>query len=269
MSNQLKPEFQRPKTTQWLRPFVLFMGGMAILLPCRALQVSPTYQTFEARPGQSVKGSMTLTNNELDSVTLTPAVKEWFRLTENENFPVEKWMKLDDSREFTLAAGESKTISYRMTVPKKAKGELVGAVTFSTKPGANMLVLQLSVVQYLGIKGSENLDMEIANIGVAITTETKVAVFVTNTGNVHIRPRGYIYVNDLKGKRVANVEITTGHPTFPGDGRVYSGTVRRYRMPPGSYEAQIELSDVDRRKDYPVKKLKFNVLADGKIEIQK
>src|SRR5688572_2616936 len=102
------------KTTTWLRALALFGAFVVTALPCRALQVSPTYQIFHGKPGQQVKGSMTLTNNEDNIVAITPSVKEWFQLTENQRFTVDTWLKLDDTADFELKPGESKVITYRM-----------------------------------------------------------------------------------------------------------------------------------------------------------
>jgi hypothetical protein len=233
-----------------------------------ALQVSPTYQQFMAKPGSKTQGQMTVTNNENEVVTLTPTVKEWFLLNENAQYTVDKWLKLDDEREFKLKPGESKVISYSMIAPKKAKGELAGAVTFSTKPKAQMITLQLSVVQYLGLTGTEKPAMKVEEFGVNITTNTEVAIVVKNEGNVHVRPAGYIYIDDPNGRRVLNVEIPVGQPAFPGATRLYSGTVKGFKLQPGRYTARIELSEVDRPIKYPAMTKKFSIDANGKVEVR-
>jgi hypothetical protein len=239
---------------------------LATAMPTWALQVAPTYQVFQAKPGGKVEGQMTVTNNEGEAVTLVPSVKNWFKLNVNAEHDVEKWLRLDEDKEFTLKPGESRLIKYTLVAPKKAKGELAGAVTFSTKPKANMITMQLSVVQYLGLVGTEKAAMEVEGVGVLVSSNTQVGVVVKNEGNVHIRPAGFIYVEDTGGQRLLNVEIPVGQPAFPGANRLYSGTVKGFRLKPGSYVARIELSDVDRPIKYPTVTKKFSVNEEGKVD---
>jgi len=248
--------------------FLVFIAGLTLSLPAAAMQVSPTYQLFQLKAGESIEGQMTLTNNEAEEVTIKPSVKDWFLLNINGEFKAESWLKLNDTDEFTLKPGDSKLITYKIQPAKKAKGELAGAVSFSTKPKAKMVTMQLSVVQYVGIKGTEKVSMEVAGLGINISSNTDVGVLVANEGNVHLRPSGYIYVDTPSGTRVLNVEISVGQPVFPGDKRMYSGTVKGFTLPAGDYVARVELIDYDRPVKYGTRTKKFSVTANGKVEIR-
>ena len=247
---------------------ILLAALAGAVAPVAAIQVSPTYQVFEAKPGGKADGQMTVTNNEGEDITIIPSVKEWFRLNANSSVKVEDWLRLDDKKPFTLKNGESRVVTYKLVPPRRAKGELAGAVTFSTKPKADMITMLLSVVQYVGIKGSEKLSMEIAGLGINISSNTDVGVALANTGNVHVRPHGYVYIDDADGHRLLNAEIQIGQPTFPGAQNLYTSTVKGYRLSPGKYTARIELSDVDRNVAFPVTTKKFTVTSDGKVEVR-
>lgn len=263
----MKRESRPIIATSRCRPFVIFAALLATAWPCGALQVSPTYQVFEGKAGKAVNGSMTVTNNETDPITITPTVKEWFKFGANEAFAVDDWLRLDSTRPFDLKAGESHVVKYRMHVPKQAKGELIGAMTFSNKPEAGMVTMQLSVVQYLAVKGTEDIEADFANVGINISSDTTVGLLVVNKGNVHLRPHGYVNVVDSRHNKAGSFQIVPGQPVFPGQSRVYSSTIKRYRLPAGQYEAVIEMKDVDRPISFPVKRQRFNVLPDGKVEI--
>ncbi len=237
-------------------------------MPAAALQVSPTYQLFELKAGDAMDGQMTVTNNEPAALTIKPTVKDWYLLNVNAAHKVDTWLRLDDAKEFTLKPGESHLLTYKIQPPKKAKGELAGAITLSNKPKESMITMQLSVVQYAGLKGTEKLAMDIEGLGINISSNTEVGVMMLNTGNVHIRPRGFIYIDTPSGTRVLNVEIPTSQPAFPGQSRLYSGVVKGFTLPAGTYTARIELSDMDRPVQLPVKIKKFSVDANGKVEVR-
>lgn len=267
--SHLKPSLAFGSRPRRRRLFLLAtLGFLAAAVPVFAIQVSPTYQVFQTKAGSKVEGEMTVTNNEGEDITLTPSVKEWFRLNVNKGANVENWLRLDDKKEFTLKNGQSRVLKYTLAPPRNAKGELAGAITISTKPKANMITMMLSVVQYVGIKGTEKVSMEIEGLGINISSNTEVGVALANTGNVHIRPHGYVYINDANGQRLVNAEIQIGQPTFPGATTTYTSTVKGYRLSPGKYTARIELSDVDRHVDFPVQTKKFSVTPEGKVEVR-
>ena len=246
----------------------MLIAALMVSIPAAALQVSPTYQLFQLKPGDTMDGQMTVTNNEGDVITLRPSVKDWYLLNLNAEHKAGTWLHLSDTKEFMLKPGESRLITYKIQPQKKAKGELAGAITFSHKVSGGGVTMQLSVVQYAGLKGTEKLATEVAGLGVNISSNTEVGVLLENTGNVHIRPRGYIYVETPKGERILNVEIPIGQPAFPGQQRPYAGTVKGFTLPQGNYVARFELTDADRPVKYPLKPKKFSVDANGKVEVR-
>ena len=247
---------------------LMLIATLLVSIPAAALQVSPTYQLFQLKPGDTMTGQMTLTNNEGETITLRPSVKDWYLLNVNADHKVNTWLHLDDTKEFTLKPGESRLITYKIQPQKKAKGELAGAVSFAHKATADGITMQLSVVQYAGLKGTEKLATEVAGLGINISSNTEVGVLLENTGNVHIRPRGYIYVETPKGERILNVEIPISQPAFPGQQRPYAGTVKGFTLPPGNYVARFELTDTDRPVKYSLKPKKFSVDANGKVDVR-
>lgn len=255
----------RPKNAATrLRPFVFFIGALAVALPAAAIAVKPTYQVFTLKSGKSTDAQMTVTNDGKDTITYKPLVKDWFPTPGYEKIKAEDWIKIDKTP-FTLKPGESKLFKYTITAPKKVKGEIDGAVSFSSKPPGAMVEMQMTLVQYLAIAGTERPEAKIPGLSVKVSSDTSIGLLLQNPGNVHLRPKGWIYVDSDAGQRLLNVEINNGQPVFPGTERVYSGTVKGFRLQPGSYTARIELSDMDRPFDLPRITKKFKLTEDGKI----
>lgn len=255
----------RPKTASArLRPFVFFMAALAIALPAAALQIQPTYQVFEAKAGSTFQGRLTLTNNEPETLVLTPSVKEWFKLNVNEKTHVEDWLRIDDDP-ITLEPGQSREFRFKIQVPKKASGELAGGLSFTNK--ADLISMQLTVVMYVGVSGTEKVEHRVDAVAVRVSSNTNVGVLISNLGNVHLRPTGWVYLDDEDGKRVLNAQIVPGSPIFPGTQRAISTEIGAYRLPPGKYTAVVELKDVDRPKhEYPRVKKKIVVAEEGNAE---
>lgn len=255
----------RFKPSRHLTPlaFLLLMGGLARM--ASAIQVSPTYQVFEVNPGGKVQGEMVLTNTEPKDFILTPSVKDWFVLRANEKISAKSWLKIP-TETFVLKAGETRKFSFTLEAPKKAQGELVGMISFSSKPeeGASV-TMQISLAQYLAIKGTQKYGHDVSALAVRVTTNTEISVMMLNTGNVHLRPKGWVYVMDKDNQTVMNVELEHGKPAFPGAPRAYSGIVKNFILPEGHYKARIVFEDMDRNYQYPEEIKKFEVTKEGKV----
>jgi len=264
----------RPKfAAQRLRPFVFLLGLLAIPLPALALQLTPTYQVLEVAAGGKVEGRLKIVNNHGEDVIITPSVREWVQTKHNKKTAIDEWLKLD-KKAFTLKDGESREIEFTALAPKKAKGEMIGMLTFQTKrqevevvEGGN-ITLQVSVAVYVAVTGTEKIAQEVSNVAVNITTNTSIAVTVKNTGNVHTRPKGWVYFYDPEDRLVLNVELESGKPTYPDLTRVYNGKVRGFVLPAGKYTAKIEMRDTDRAITYPVEVRRITVSEDGRAEVR-
>jgi len=214
-----------------------------------ALNVAPTYQVFDAKPGEKIRGEFTLTNDEAETVRITPGVKEWFKLTENVSINVGDWLIIS-SAPLSMKAGEMKKVAFELRAPKTAQGELVGMASFliETENRESMINKRFSVAVYMSIKGTEKMKAQMNGIALSITTNSvTAAVNVENKGNIHIRPEGLFQILDEKNVPQANVTIKRDQPTYPGDQRTYLGTVTGLNLKPGHYTAKIELQDTDRQ----------------------
>lgn len=240
---------------------------LGLMKPLVALSITPSVQSFEIMPGDSVEGVVTITNTEDEALVVVPFTKNWFVLPNNKQFKIDDWLKMRDEK-FSLKPGESKKIKFIAKAPKKAQGELVGMLSFRTNSDSRESVaFMMSGAVYVAVKGTERFAGDIHAMMVTPSTDSvKAGILLRNTGNVHLRPEGIMQILNENGQPIANVELERGQPTYPGNERPYFGIVKDLRMLPGKYVAQIKLKDFDRGLVIDERRQKFVLMEDGHVK---
>ncbi len=233
-----------------------------------ALAAQPSYQMFTLKPGDRTTATVTLSNDEDIDLNITPTVKDWFTTQANKKIKTADWLKMD-MKPFVLKKGEHKTIKFTAQAPKNATGEVMGMMTFTTKPITDsMISFRLSLAVYVAIEGTEKKEGEVAAISVSVSSDTAVSYLFANRGNVHLRPKGLIKIFDDKDQQLLNVVYEQTVPTYPGTKQAYTTRIRNFQLEPGRYRAEINFEEGDWNMSYPPEKKKFVYKANGKIEAQ-
>lgn len=246
---------------------ILGLAALAPVAHLEALEARPSYQVFILKPGQKQNGELTLLNTEGSDSKITPEVKKWFEAPANKGIKATDWLKMDTTP-FKLKKDASRLIKFTIQVPKNAKGEIMGMLTFSSKAElTSMVSLRLSLAIYVAVDGTDKREGEVSAVSVVnSSSDTQVSYLFSNTGNVHLRPKGLMKIFNEKDELVMNVVYPQELPTQPGQKLPYSGRVPNYHLPPGKYTAQIQLQDADWNFEYPSQKKKFTFLPNGKLE---
>jgi len=249
------------RTRHWLT-VLCFLASTSLV---HAIEAQPSYQVFTLKPGARTSAQVNLFNNEQVDLTITPGTKEWFVAPVNKKIPLSDWLKVDQ-KPFVLKPGERKTVKFTAQAPKKAVGEVMGMLTFSSKPVTDSMIdFRLSLAVYVALAGAEKRSGDVAAIAINTSSETIVSYLFVNRGNVHLRPQGVIRIYDDKDQQVLNVSCPPSLPTYPGTKQAYSQKIRNYVLPFGRYRAEIIFKDADWGTDYPLQKKKFKFEANGKI----
>jgi hypothetical protein len=232
-----------------------------------ALNITPTYQLFSLKKGKRAKGEFKLTNTGTKEMKITPSYKDWFTHPANKEIQTSDWFEIE-SEPFVLAPTESRIVHFKVTAPKKAKGELVAMSSFLIEiEEEQFLNKRLSVAIYVGIEGTEKLKGKLAGVSVTPKNKTvQAGIMLENQGNVHIRPEGLIQLRNESNRPVANVLIKKARPTFPGGRQVYSNVVRDLELKPGLYTAHVTMRDKDRGEVIIDDTQKFTINKDGEVK---
>ena len=208
------------------------------------LSVSPVFFEFVTEPGKEIKDKIRLRNNSDATLNLKVEIKKLtasdVREANLEDPQPEdsyiSWVKLEKPT-FTSSAREWVDVPFTITIPADASFGYYLALTITQDTSANTIEQPTAVIQgavavpvLINVK-SPNTKAE------AELVEFKPKSFVNeylpvefdvklkNTGNVHLKPRGNIFIRGNSDKDLAIIEVNEGMSTvLPQGSRVYNSS---------------------------------------------
>jgi hypothetical protein len=253
-----------------------------------ALKVQPSTIDERLDPGQSLEGSLTVTNENGGKQTYyistrnvegmedsgTPMFSDEFS---DDPLEAASWVR-PSLKEVTLEVGESKEIPYVITVPQNASPGSYFAAFFvtreadvATESGAGVGFHVASLVN-LRVNGDAVEDMLFREFSSAKSFFTSPSVFfsmrVENTGTVHLRPHGIITVYDMLGNEVSKVIFNDSKgAVLPKYDRVFDATWNYGGFALGRYTASASISYGDMKKQTATKEVSFWVVPLQEVGI--
>ena len=243
--------------------FVNFLFG--------GITVEPVRQEIKASPRKETQGSYFVHNVGKEPTHVTVAPRDWFVLKENRGISVDSWLRITP-QELDLEPGERKEVKYEVAVPTRAIGELVAMISFVPQAEEeSMINVVFSVSLYVMIEGTEILKGEISKVDIRRwekegSSDLRFGVVVNNKGNVHLRPKGKIVIEERKGKEIKEVELTYGWPVYPGKNRAYFGDWKGASLKSGKYKATATV-DYGDPENILKKTVSFEVDKKGNVEM--
>lgn len=225
--------------------FAIFTLSLTFILPASAfaqnvdLTVSPVFFDFSPHPGEVLKDKVRVHNNTSTPLQLTitidsmgvndrgDVVPQALPSTENSN-----WFSFTANK-ITVPANEWLDVPYTISVPQNAAFGNYFAITFApavTKtPGSNALVqgnIVVPVLLNVQKEGSiATASIESFQVGSFVNEFLPVdfAVSVKNTGNIHLSPRGNIFIRGSGDKDLAILEINSAKSNIlPNSARAFT-----------------------------------------------
>jgi hypothetical protein len=180
--------------------------------------VSPTFFDLTAKPGDTIHNKLRIRNNASSPIDLTVTAKKLISSTKDgQPVPADpqpgdsfiSWITFDHDS-FTAAPQEWTTVNFTITVPKDAAFGYYYVIQIAPKNavqvhgvGAKVQGQILSAILLNVAKNGAKAQLQLTNFTpvqfvnefLPVTFSTEIA----NTGNVHIRPQGNIFIrNDLQ-----------------------------------------------------------------------
>lgn len=242
-----------PKLTLYLASFLIAVfvilniaGSISAQTsdPGLDLTVSPPVIELNAKPGDKVNERFRIRNNQSTPVTLKIDVKKLSSdSTTGEPIPAEptkedefiSWMNVDPATP-TVNPSEWQDVNFSLEIPQNAaygyyyvlriapaaQAEIKG--TGATVKGQVLVVVLLNVVKD-GAKAKAGLVEFKPNVFVSEYLPVTFTAKVNNTGNIHVRPSGNIFIRSMSQKDVAILDINSGKQTvLPGGTRTFDST---------------------------------------------
>lgn len=208
------------------------------------ITVSPPVIELNAKPGDTIKERFRLRNNQTTPVDLGIDVKKLSSdATSGEPVPAEptkddefvSWLTVDPST-VTVLPKEWQDVNFSLKIPENAaygyyyvlrvhptqKEGVKG--TGASVQGQVLVVVLLNVVKE-GAKAKTGLVSFTPSIFVSEYVPVTFTAKVSNTGNVHVKPSGNIFIRSFHQKDIAILDINGGHQTvLPGGTRTFTST---------------------------------------------
>lgn len=240
--------------------FLFFISALSYA----SLSVGPSRLEILIEKNQVFQSTYTLVNAYDSDVDITVDVSDWNTYKGNGELDANSWIKITPSK-VHLKKGEKKDITFEVKTTDSMQGSVSGMVSFSYRPPGNPgLLIKISCSVYLTIRGTQQIDFEIADVLIKKHENGfKTHVQINNNGNVHIRPSGEIVIYNKKNKPVYTAKILEYHPVYAGSSSFsVSDNMELKALKPGKYIAEILIKSLDRTV---TKKVEFRLKKDGSV----
>lgn len=211
---------------------VLFITGNLYA----GISVDPVAIEIVATKGAEKVGTVKICNTGEKTVQITVSPEKWASGDKD----VATWLKFIPM-EFTIDAGKSAEVSYRVTPPQDSIGELRCMVFFVADEVSDIpsnVGIRFGVPVYAVIRGTEVIDVEVSDIIVKYDSNEEVLsgqILVNNKSNIHIRPYIDMEVLDRKDGLVNRFSIPFGQPAQAGQNRPFMFR-QNMELAPGKYK---------------------------------
>ncbi len=210
--------------------FIPILSG-AQVVPQRSQQVDITSQTlsvspltFElsANPGSTLTNKIKVSNPSSSPIKIRMSVEDFkpagetgsVIITEDENYTysLSKWVSVDPI-EFTLPPMGQEVVSFTISVPLQAEpgghyGSILAEVLPGEVEGGSAIAQKVGALILLSVAGEVSKQLLVKEFSAPSFVEEGPVVFLLrfeNLGTVHVRPKGFISITNMLGKKEADI----------------------------------------------------------------
>lgn len=218
----------------------------------QALEISPTISQISIDPGKTTELAIKVHNISRTTQAVTAQEDDFVpngetglpRVVLNSDgtsqYSFKKWAKMPAP--FQVVSREIKSVNVRITVPANATpGSHYGIIRFTASPpgleGTGVSIsTSIGLLAIIRVSGDIKEKLSVVNFSMADAKGMKSDFFestpvnfverLQNTGNSDLQPNGIIEINDIFGKRVANVAVNQPpHLILPSSIRRFDQTL--------------------------------------------
>lgn len=254
--------------------FIIYFLNFVFPAPCvladvSSMKVVPSIIEDLIEPGEIIEKEIKVVNYSDMPITVYVYIKDFKAAdetgkaelivpgTEEGNY-ISSWLNITNEA-IDFVPGEERVVPFTINIPEDiGPGGYYGAIVFGTEPpevrakgeekgaaiGISQQTASLILLQRAGdaiekaIIKEFNADKQLYNVPFEVNFTTRIE----NLGNVHIKPRGIIEVNNMLGRKVAVIIVNDeGGNILPSSARIFKNTWKD-DFGFGRYEASLAIS---------------------------
>ena len=221
------------------------------------LTISPLTFELTANPGDTLENKIKVSNPTASIMSVKMEAEDFtasgelgqviVEETENITYSLKRWVKTDPV-EFTLKPDESKFVTFVINVPKNAEpggkyGSVLASITGIEGPKVSgaTIIQKVGALVLLSVSGKIREEINVKEFSAPKFSEYGPINFIIrfeNTGTVHVRPRGFVTITNIFGKKVVDVEFPQQN-VIPGAIRRVEAKWNRFWIWGGRYQANL------------------------------
>lgn len=215
------------------RLFILIYFLVAVPFPVKAqapllnegLEITPFLIEAEVDKGGNYRSSINLTNRNATAVEIDAEPRDFLPgkegqpkfVPDNENnqttFSLASWINIEGNNRFSIAPGQTFKVSFSVNPPVDAEqGTHYGALLFnfslasdqSNSTEVTQSLGTIILVRYGQAREGGKVDLRLSQKFYFTADKISFENVFINTGNVHVKPKGEVYIKSLLGNIVAS-----------------------------------------------------------------
>jgi len=216
------------KTTRLLIFLLVLSLSLAYLsIAPRAQAVSLSPLTFElaANPGETIINVLKVTNTDDAPVNVAIEVEDFSAVGEEGRVALEspskdltyslaRWVTVSPSA-LTILANDSATIQFTINIPIDAEpgghyGSVLASISAAPSGGGVAVVQKVGSLILISVAGEVEEIVRIAEFSVPNFSQYGPVTILSrfeNTGTIHVKPRGFILIENIFGKEIAQLDL--------------------------------------------------------------
>jgi len=205
----------------------------------RAIAISPLTFELTASPGDVIQNKIKVSNPGNTPILVSMEAEDFSAVGEtgsvvvqeqnNDTFSLASWVTLSE-RKFTLAPKETKIVDFTITIPLDGEpGGHYGSILSAASPpdfvAGSGISQKVGALVLLSVAGDVRETLQVKEFSAPAFLEKPPVDFLlrfVNIGTVHIRPRGFISITNMFGKKEVDL-------AFP-QRNVLPGSIRKINV---------------------------------------
>lgn len=203
------------------------------------ISISPITFELTANPGDYLENKIKVSNPSDNTIGIKMEIEDFeavgelgqvvVRPEEEATYSLKRWISVDPV-EFILEPKGQKLVDFKITIPSDAEpGGKYGTILASTqgiisenKVGGSAIAQKVGALLLLTVSGDTKEGIEVKDFSAPELSEYAPIPFsirFSNSGTVHVRPRGFVSITDWFGNKVEDVEFPQSN-VMPGTTRL-------------------------------------------------